>query len=52
MFSTELSAAAQAVLAQLPYALRADGRRVLLHPLPLYNNSVGAHDMDSLWALM
>src|SRR4029453_7847272 len=36
MFSTELSAAAQAVLAQLPYALRADGRRVLLHPLPLY----------------
>lgn len=44
-FSTELSAAAQAVLAQLPYALRADGRRVLLHPLPLYNNSVGAHDM-------
>jgi len=45
MFSTELSATAQAVLAQLPYALRADGRRVLLHPLPLYNNSVGAHDM-------
>ena len=45
MFSTELSAAAQALLAQLPYALRADGRRVLLHPLPLYNNSVGAHDM-------
>ena len=45
MFSTELSATAQAVLAQLPYALRADNRRVLLHPLPLYNNSVGAHDM-------
>jgi NADH-quinone oxidoreductase subunit G len=45
MFSTDLSPAAQAVLAQLPYALRADGRRVLLHPLPLYNNSVGAHDM-------
>ena len=45
MFSTELSAAAQAILAQLPYALRAEGRRVLLHPLPLYNNSVGAHDM-------
>ncbi|HEV7683824.1 MAG TPA: molybdopterin-dependent oxidoreductase [Pyrinomonadaceae bacterium] len=44
-FSTELSAAAQVVLAQLPYALRADGRRVLLHPLPLYNNSFGAHDM-------
>ena len=45
MFSTELSATAQAVLAQLPYALRTEGRRVLLHPLPLYNNSVGAHDM-------
>ena len=45
MFSAELSASAQAILAQLPYALRADGRRVLLHPLPLYNNSVGAHDM-------
>jgi NADH-quinone oxidoreductase subunit G len=45
MFSTELSATAQSVLAQLPYALRAEARRVLLHPLPLYNNSVGAHDM-------
>lgn len=45
MFSCELSATAQAVLAQLPYALRTEGRRVLLHPLPLYNNSVGAHDM-------
>ena len=47
MFTAELNAAAQAVVAQLPYALRGDndGRRVLLHPLPLYNNSVGAHDM-------
>lgn len=45
MFSDELSAAAQTALAQLPAALRADNRRVLLHPLPLYNNSVGAHDM-------
>jgi NADH-quinone oxidoreductase subunit G len=45
MFASNLSAMAQAVLAQLPYALRAQGRRVLLHPLPLYNNSVGAHDM-------
>jgi predicted molibdopterin-dependent oxidoreductase YjgC len=44
-FAAELGAAAQAVVAQLPYALRAEGRRVLLHPLPLYNNSVGAHDM-------
>jgi len=47
MFPGELSAVAQAVVAQLPYALRGDndGRRVLLHPLPLYNNSIGAHDM-------
>ena len=44
-FTADLSAAAQAVLAQLPYAFRAEGRRIFLHPLPLYNNSVGAHDM-------
>ena len=25
-----------------------DGRRVLLHPLPLHNNSVGAHDMGMM----
>ena len=46
MFGAELSAAAQAIVAQLPYSLGAEGRRVLLHPLPLYNNSVGAHDMS------
>jgi len=45
MFGGELNAAAQVVVAQLSNAIRADGRRVLLHPLPLYNNSVGAHDM-------
>lgn len=46
MFGGELSATAQAVIAQLPYSLRGENaRRVLLHPLPLYNNSVGAHDM-------
>jgi NADH-quinone oxidoreductase subunit G len=45
LFGGELSPAALAVAAQLPYAFRADGRRVLLHPLPIYNNSVGAHDM-------
>jgi NADH-quinone oxidoreductase subunit G len=46
MFGGELSATAQAVMAQLPYSLRGENaRRVLLHPLPLYNNSVGAHDM-------
>ena len=45
MFGGELSSAAQTVLAQLPYLFAGDGRRVLLHPLPLFNNSVGAHDM-------
>jgi NADH-quinone oxidoreductase subunit G len=45
MFGGEMSADAQAVIAQLPYAFSGEGRRVLLHPLPLYNNSVGAHDM-------
>jgi NADH-quinone oxidoreductase subunit G len=45
MFPDELSASAQAVLAQLPSSLRADNRRVLFHPLPRYNNSFGARDM-------
>jgi NADH-quinone oxidoreductase subunit G len=45
MFGGELSVAGQSVIAQLPYSLRADARRVLLHPLPLYNNSFGVHDM-------
>ena len=49
MFGGELSAAAQAVLAQLPQTLGArEGRRFLLHPLPLYNNSVGVHDVGLL----
>jgi NADH-quinone oxidoreductase subunit G len=45
MFSAELSAAAQTVLAQLSTTIGGEGRRVLMHPLPLFNNSVGAHDM-------
>src|SRR5437868_2910668 len=46
LFGSELSAAAMATLAQLPQTLSArEGRRFLLHPLPLYNNSVGAHDV-------
>ena len=45
MFGGELSGAAQAVIAALPSSLRADGRRILLHPLPIYNNSFGVHDM-------
>jgi NADH-quinone oxidoreductase subunit G len=45
MFGGELSEAAQSVVAQFPYIFGGEGRRVLLHPLPLYNNSVGAHDI-------
>ncbi|HYY42419.1 MAG TPA: molybdopterin-dependent oxidoreductase, partial [Pyrinomonadaceae bacterium] len=46
MFGGELSAAAMSALAQLPQTLGArEGRRFLLHPLPLYNNSVGVHDI-------
>jgi predicted molibdopterin-dependent oxidoreductase YjgC len=46
MFGGELSDGAQAVLAQFPYLFGSEGRRVLLHPLPLFNNSVGAHDIN------
>ncbi len=45
MFGGELSAEAQAIVAQSPYLFAGEGRRVLLHPLPLFNNSVGAYDM-------
>lgn len=45
MFGHELSAEAQAIVAQLPQTLATAERRVFLHPLPLYNNSIGAHDM-------
>ncbi|HYJ48063.1 MAG TPA: molybdopterin-dependent oxidoreductase, partial [Pyrinomonadaceae bacterium] len=45
MFGGELSPAAQVLIAQMPYAFNAEGRRMLLHPLPIYNNSVGVHDM-------
>ncbi len=41
----ELSANAQAALAGSAAQLGAENRRALLHPLPRYNNSVGAHDM-------
>src|SRR6185436_15678414 len=44
-FGGELSDAAQTIVAQFPHTFAGDGRRVLLHPLPLYNNSIGALDM-------
>ncbi len=50
MFGGELSAPAQSIIAQFPYLFAAEGRRVLLHPLPLYNNSVGAYDMTAAHA--
>ncbi|HEX8774840.1 MAG TPA: NADH-quinone oxidoreductase subunit NuoG [Pyrinomonadaceae bacterium] len=45
MFGGELGPEAQAVVGQLPHTFSRESRRVLLHPLPLYNNSVGAHDI-------
>lgn len=45
MFGREVSPEAQAVLANAAGNFASDTRRVLLHPLPLYNNSVGANDM-------
>ena len=48
MFGHQLSAEAQAVIAQLPQTFAAEGRRFLFHPLPFFNNSVGAHDMGMM----
>ena len=45
MFGHELSPEAQAVLAASAASFASDNRRVMLHPLPKYNNSVGAHDV-------
>jgi NADH-quinone oxidoreductase subunit G len=46
MFGGELSGEAQAVLAQMPYSFgEKEGRRFLFHPLPLFNNSLGVHDV-------
>jgi NADH-quinone oxidoreductase subunit G len=47
MFGRDLSPDAQAVLANAAAGFGSENRRVLLHPLPLYNNSVGAHDMTA-----
>ena len=45
MIGNNLSVEAQAILASSVGNFASDNRRVLLHPLPLYNNSVGANDM-------
>ncbi len=48
MFGGDLTPESQALVAQLPYTLAGNNRRVLLHPLPLFNNSIGAHDMGMM----
>ena len=45
MFGGDLSPAAQAILANSADFFANEKSRVLFHPLPLYNNSVGANDM-------
>ena len=42
---SDLSSSAQSIIAASAGSLAGDSRRVLLHPLPLYNNSVGAIDI-------
>lgn len=47
MFGGDLSPEAQAILANSADIFANAKSRVLFHPLPLYNNSVGAHDMTA-----
>ncbi len=47
MFGSELSNESQATISSCASTFVGNGRTVLLHPLPKYNNSVGAHDMTS-----
>src|ERR1044072_5242310 len=53
MFGGELSAEAQAALAGPPARFgEKEGRRLLFHPLPLFNNSVGCHDLGLMSGAM
>ncbi len=47
MFGGELSSEAQALIAASAAGLQGEGRRILLHPLAKYNNSVGASDVTA-----
>ena len=47
MIGSELSAEAQALIAASAGSLAGEGRRVLLHPLAKYNNSIGANDVTA-----
>jgi len=48
MFGHQVSSEAQAIIAQLPRTFAGEGRRFLFHPLPVFNNSIGAHDMGMM----
>jgi len=48
MCGHQLSTEAQAIISQFPQKFAAEGRRVLFHPLPFFNNSIGAHDMGMM----
>ncbi|HET6851792.1 MAG TPA: molybdopterin-dependent oxidoreductase, partial [Pyrinomonadaceae bacterium] len=48
LVSHEISSEAQAIITQFASVFAAEGRRVLFHPLPFYNNSIGAHDMHMM----
>ncbi|MGB8510475.1 MAG: molybdopterin-dependent oxidoreductase [Pyrinomonadaceae bacterium] len=46
MFGGELGGEAQSLLAQISHSFGENAnRRFLLHPLPLFNNSIGVHDI-------
>lgn len=45
MFGGELSPAAMSALAALPHNFGDGKARFLFHPLPLFNNSIGVHDI-------
>lgn len=47
MLGGDLSSAAQSAVAASLAGFAGEGRRVLAHPLPRHNNSVGAHDMSA-----
>lgn len=48
MFGGEVSDDAKAVVAQIGSRFSKEEHRFLLHPLPLFNNSVGAHDVGMM----
>ncbi len=47
LLGSNLSPNAQALIANAAAGFGSDNRKVFLHPLPMYNNSVGANDMSA-----